>query len=306
MKYHVEAALSHWLAKNHGVLTTQDARRLGISRKDLRTLIERGRLVRRHPSVYVECPPREGGHLTEAAAALAAGGTASALSHRTACWQWGLLPQPPGRPDLLLPYGARSQLAGVTVHRSRVPFRPRSKNGLRLTDPVRTIVDVASTSPWLLTDVVDRALATRILRPIDLRAASEPTRSGLFSGAAALRGHLRDRGYLGAPAPSVLESQMTRLIVRYGLPLPEAELVAGESGEYRLDFAYPDLKLAIEVDGYAWHWDPDRVAADHARRNRLLAQGWRILVYTWVRVRDRPEEVATEIRDTYHSLVAGR
>lgn len=97
---------------------------------------------------------------------------------------------------------------------------------------------------------------------------------------------------------------MTRLIVQYGLPLPEVELVAGDNGEYRLDFAYPTLKLAIEVDGYAFHWDPGRVAADHARRNRLLAQGWRVLIYTWVDIRDTPDEVAAEIRDTYTSLAA--
>lgn len=97
---------------------------------------------------------------------------------------------------------------------------------------------------------------------------------------------------------------MTRLFVRFGLALPEAELVAGENGEYRLDFAYPSLKLAIEVDGYAWHWDPDRVAADHARRNRLLAQGWRVLVYTWVQIRDHPDEVACEIRAAYRSMAA--
>ena len=304
MKDHVERELARWLAKNHGVLSIRDASRLGISHKEFRTLIEGGRLTRRHAGVYLEVPPREGARLAEAAAALAAAGSGSALSHRTAAWQWELLTKAPGRLELLVPYGIRSRLAGVTVHRSRVPFHARSKNGLRLTDPVRTIVDIAATTPWLLTDVVDRALAARIVRPDDLRAASQPTRAGLFRGVPALRNHLIDRGYLGAPAPSVLESQMTRLFVQYGLPLPKAELVAGPNGEYRLDFAYPAVKLAIEVDGYAWHWDPDKVAADHMRRNRLLAQGWRVLIYTWVQIRDAPDEIAAEIRETYGSLAA--
>ena len=308
MKGHVEAALFRSLSRNHGVLTHSEANRLGIGRGDLHALLKTGRLARRHAGVYIEVPAREGVRLAEAAAALAAGGPGAALSHRTAAWRWGLLTKAPGRVELLVPYGIRSSLTGVTVHRTRVPFRPRTRDGLRLTDPVRTVVDIAATTPWLLTDVVDRALADRILRPSDLEAAAEPTRSGLFRGAAALRAHLLERGYLGAPAPSVLESQMTRLFLRYGLPLPEAELVAGENSEYRLDFAYPTLKLAIEVDGYAWHSDPDRVAADHVRRNRLLAQGWRVLIYTWAQIRDTPDEVAAEIRDTYLSLAsaAGR
>lgn len=304
MRRYVDRELARWLAKNHGVLTVAEASRLGLSKEDLRALVERGRLHRRHKGVYVEAPPREGVRLTEAAAALAACGPGATLSHRTAAWLWDLLQSPPGRVELVLPIGARSRLTGVTVHRTRVPVMARSRNGLRLTDPVRTVLDVAATTPSLLTDVVDRALASRILRPGDLQAAAEPVRRGLGHGAARLRLHLLDRGYLGAPAPSVLESQVTRLIVEYGLPHPEAEFVAGENGEYRLDFAYPSIKLAIEVDGYAWHWDPDRVAADHARRNRLLAQGWRVLVYTWVQIRDRPDEVAAEIRDTHASLAS--
>jgi Transcriptional regulator, AbiEi antitoxin len=51
MKNHVEAALNGWLAKNHGVLTIEDATQLGLSRWDLYALIERGRLTRRHAGV---------------------------------------------------------------------------------------------------------------------------------------------------------------------------------------------------------------------------------------------------------------
>lgn len=304
MRDNRDRELARWLAKHHGVLTRPDAKRLGVSRRDLQTLVEHGRLQRRHEGVYVEVPPRVGARLAEAAAALAAGGPDSALSHRTAAWLWDLIERPPGRVELLVPFGTRSRLAGVTVHRTRVPIRARSHNGLRLTDPVRTVLDMAATAPLQLTEVVDRALASRILRPGDLRAAAEPAGQARVQGMAALRRHLVERGYLGAPAPSVLESQMTRLFVRFGLPLPEAEVVAGENGEYRLDFAYPVLKLAIEVDGYAWHWDPDRVAADHARRNRLLALGWRVLVYAWVQIRDTPEEIAAEIRACYEELAA--
>lgn len=97
---------------------------------------------------------------------------------------------------------------------------------------------------------------------------------------------------------------MPRLIARSGLPAPVAEYVPGEDGAYRLDFAYPALKLCVEVDGYAWHHDPAKVAADHARRNRLRIDGWQILVYTWPQVRDTPDQIVAEIVQAYRRLAA--
>jgi very-short-patch-repair endonuclease len=43
---------------------------------------------------------------------------------------------------------------------------------------------------------------------------------------------------------------------------------------------------------------------DHLRRNRLLADGWRILVFTWVDVTQHPDEVAQQIRAARRSLGA--
>lgn len=304
MKPNVEDDLLRWLSRHHGVLTLEEARRLGISEGVVAGLVRRGRLERRHAGVYVERPPREAPFRVEAAAALAAAGPHGALSHRSAAWGWGLLSTTPARPELLVPYGSGSGFKDVIVHRSRPPFRSQSKDGLRLTEPARTVLDIAATSPNLLTAVVDKAVAERIVRLTDLELVAKAVRNASSRGAPALRRHLAARGYVGAPAPSVLESHMARLFVQWNLPRPEVELVAGESGEYRLDFAYPKIRLAIEVDGYAWHWDPDRMAADLARRNRLINQGWRILTFTWKQVLEHPDEVIAEILAAYHLSVA--
>jgi very-short-patch-repair endonuclease len=76
------------------------------------------------------------------------------------------------------------------------------------------------------------------------------------------------------------------------------------TGEYRLDFAYPELKLAIEVDGYVWHFSPEHTGRDNNRRNKLTLQGWQILVYTWREVADEPERVAREIAAAYAGAIA--
>jgi hypothetical protein len=120
-------------------------------------------------------------------------------------------------------------------------------------------------------------------------------------GAGLLRRLLRERGFIGVPSPSVLESKTQRLFSRYHLPVPESELTTGDDGEYRLDFAYVDIRLAIEVDGYVWHFSPQHKRRDEARRNALVLQGWQILVYTWRDVTEDPARVAAEIAAMYHA-----
>jgi hypothetical protein len=123
-------------------------------------------------------------------------------------------------------------------------------------------------------------------------------------GVGALRELLKRRGFVGVPHPSVLESKTQRMFLTHKLPLPECELVTGKEGEYRLDFAYPALKLAIEVDGYVWHFSPEHTRRDHNRRNALTLQGWVILVYSWRDITQEPARVAREIAEAYGNAIA--
>ena len=75
---------------------------------------------------------------------------------------------------------------------------------------------------------------------------------------------------------------MLEVLRRAGLPLPIAQhrvVVGGRSR--RLDYAYPEHKIAIEFDGFAEHgllrstFDDDRV-----RGNALALDGWLVLHFT--------------------------
>jgi hypothetical protein len=134
----------------------------------------------------------------DARAALAAGGSLAALSHRSAAWHWGWLEGPPWPVEVLLPFGGSSRLERVKVHRSRVPYPTRAKDGLRVTDPIRTLIDVAACSPTMLSGATDRAVASGLFRFDDLYAATRP--GGLphrIAGLGTLRNHLEWMGYLG-------------------------------------------------------------------------------------------------------------
>jgi hypothetical protein len=130
---------------------------------------------------------------------------------------------------------------------------------------------------------------------------------------AGLRGHqgrplvierLRQRGVTGSPNPSVLESRAARLFRRYQLPRPRAEVSWGPDRRYRLDFAYPALRLVIEVDGWAAHFVPERQRRDHQPSNTLNRAGWTVLRYDWWAVTYEADRVAREIAGTYRNLLA--
>lgn len=62
-----------------------------------------------------------------------------------------------------------------------------------------------------------------------------------------------------------------------------------------IDVAFPAIKLAIELDGRAWHIDRDRFQHDRTRQNRLVAAGWTVLRFTWEDVKYRLDTVIADI-----------
>jgi very-short-patch-repair endonuclease len=63
-----------------------------------------------------------------------------------------------------------------------------------------------------------------------------------------------------------------------------------------IDVAFVRARLAIEVDGMAYHVDTDRFVQDRRRQNQLVALGWTVLRFTWWDLTDRPDEVLATIR----------
>lgn len=70
------------------------------------------------------------------------------------------------------------------------------------------------------------------------------------------------------------------------------------------DFAWPDIKLAVEVDGGTWvggrHTRPQGFAKDCEKLNRATMDGWRVLRYTGEMVRSG--EALQQIRDAVKAL----
>ena len=66
--------------------------------------------------------------------------------------------------------------------------------------------------------------------------------------------------------------------------------------KFRIDFAFPMEKVAVEFDGYRYHgFSKKGFKQGLERQNILVAHGWRVLRYTLTDVRDRLDGVMAEI-----------
>jgi very-short-patch-repair endonuclease len=125
------------------------------------------------------------------------------------------------------------------------------------------------------------------------RELAAPGRDGVRK----LRQVLEDCRARGRPLDSALEVKFWWLLRRSGLPLPEpqADFEDEEGQPCRIDFAYCDTRLAVEVDGFEFHSKRDAFERDRVRLSRLAVAGWRVIHVTAQQLRE-PKVVLGRIR----------
>ena len=277
----------------HALITWQQLQELGSAGSSIARLVERGFLVRVHQGVYRITGAPITWEQRQLAAVLAAGPDAAA-SHRASAHLWGAWDGEPGV-EISVPRRQALTLAGVVVHRTRDAMVVHHRIGIPTTTPMRMLVDLGSVAPASTVEVVlDRAEAGRLVSVAavewELARLARPGRRGVR----ALRQVLDRRALLETPPDGVLEPRFARLCKQAGLPTP---VFQHPVGRYQVDFAYPELMIAIEVDGYGSHSSPFAFQSDRHRQNQLVGRGWLVLRFTWADVVKRPERVAQQIAD---------
>jgi very-short-patch-repair endonuclease len=98
----------------------------------------------------------------------------------------------------------------------------------------------------------------------------------------------------GAAAES--ERILHRLLKTAGITGWVANLPVVVAGQrFEIDVAFPERRLAIEVDGFAYHSGDERFQRDRTRQNALIAAGWQVLRFTWADLTERPHEVVGRV-----------
>lgn len=178
-----------------------------------------------------------------------------------------------------------------------------------MTNPLRTMVDLAAVLP---PDEVEDALDAGLRWPslfsvAAVKATLDRLAGKARSGAGVLRKVLEEREFGSTVSDSDLEKRMSKLLRQAGLPPAVFHyVVRTPAGLFlaEVDFAYPEIKLVIEVDGFDAHGTPRAMAKDFVRQNGLAPYKWHVLRFTWGQVTDEPEMVAGTIRRTLEGLRA--
>ncbi len=63
-----------------------------------------------------------------------------------------------------------------------------------------------------------------------------------------------------------------------------------------VDVWFEEARLAVEIDGQAWHVSPERFQRDRERQNALVLSGCTVLRFTWADLTQSPAAVIAEIQ----------
>lgn len=171
-------------------------------------------------------------------------------------------------------------------------------DGIPVTTPARTILDLLSVEPE---DVVERALDDALRRRLVtlefLDSWLHDARRKRHRGWRAMRRLVDVRMERGV-TDSWLEDDVLDLLADAGLPTPQVQFIRKDGDRFvaRLDFAYPEQRVAIEADGFRYHADRRSFDDDRARANAVLALGWRVLRVTAKHLEDDPGGVVAWVR----------
>lgn len=261
--------------------------------------VGRGQLQRVFPHVYARRGPTTSGP-TLLRAALMHVGDASALSHLTALHIWGAHPLVHPLHVTIDQQRRRAGTQGLVVHRRngfRIEEHTTEIRGLRVTALPRSLVDawpllpVASRRPRLLDLVRAGSIAAHDVRGA---LAERPNVGGHRLLAQAI--DLADDG-----CQSELEAMGVLSVFRHrSLPPSVGQfpvLVGGR--RLRLDRAWPEVKVAVELDGARFHTDPDARRRDLARDAMLAGMGWVVLRFTYADVLRDPAGVRARVLAVY-------
>lgn len=262
-----------------------------LSRTQLDRRIESGELTKVWPGIYGAGEPDDGIRLL--GLDLRAGEQV-AMCLGTAAAAYGFDTE--GGADLHVLNPVRHQLRnsdGLVVHRR--DGAPLSHiDGRRATTPAWTAVEVARglRRPRALA-TLDAALrsGTCDRRDLHFAAVEQFGRRGIVA--------VRELIPLADPrAESPMESEARLVMLDGGLPTPELQYdVIDRSGRlWRLDFAWPDCKVAVEYDGFDWHSDPEALRRDRQKRAALAEMDWSVTSIVQDDVRRRPVDTVLGIR----------
>lgn len=289
----VPPSLTAQLRRQDGAVTLAQTLRSGLTTDQVRSLVRsgwtrpmRGVLVCPDPVDPFRASVRAG--LLACPEAVAAGMTAARIHQLWGLPIWSLTELP----HLLLPaaktYSSRS---GVRLRSGLLPGEMTTRHGLPVTTLTRTVSDLAL---LLVPDDLVCALDSALRKGWRLEPGSSPGVGRVRAANALADGR----------SESTFETLLRLVLVRGGVPPETLQFEVMKDGRvrFRLDFAWPSLKLAVEADGREYHDAPAALYGDRVRANALEVAGWMILRFTWSDLMHDPQGVVDQVAAALNRL----
>ncbi len=278
--------LNDYLRRHDGVITLDQARAAGLSWRAVQRRLQSGQWVRCSRGVYF-VDDRPFSDTARIRAAVWGYGSSAVASGLTAAWWHALTRFAPDIAEVTVPrdsHGRRHTDTRVR-RRSLDECDVVERRGLRVTSLPLTVVEAAAQrggGPRLM----DNALQ----RHVDL--------DSLWYA------HLRNKGRTGAPRSRRLlqaasdgsRSAAERLLIKI---LKDACISGWKANYrvagYRVDVGFPGSRVALEVDGMAFHSGAEDFQIDRERQNAIVLSGWQVLRFTWLDLTEYPDRVLSVI-----------
>jgi very-short-patch-repair endonuclease len=288
--------------RQRGRARRSQLRAVGLSDDTVDRLVASGYLIREHRAVYVvgHAAPTPLGR--ETAAVLACGDDV-VLSHLTAARLHGLLRHdvPDGPIHITVPRRRHPVLEGVVVHRtSNLPdYDIRDHEGLPITSPIRTLLDVAEQLEqdeldWAVDEAIQQHMANaNVLQRVAAEARGRRGASKLAAAARRHQGSGRTR--------SETEKRFRFLMRDSTLPQPIFNhwMLGCEYDAY-----WPELGLVVELDSEQWHSAKTKIEHDSAKGAAAVAAGLVVMRFTADQVWNGPLSVIARLAQAIARLQA--
>lgn len=303
-----EKALVRLGLRQFGIVTAQDIARCAAPRLLLRRRLETGEWIRLQRGIFKLGANKPTVLELEMAAMLAPGG--AVLSHLSAAARHGLDVPRSEWVHVIVPLPLRApRLRGVRVWRARdlLPSEIVRRGPFRFTHLARTMIDLASILDTAeLQAALDSALRQRRTN-LEWISRVLAERGKGRRGAGALRALIDEYRDTDDVPDSVLERLALELAKAIGhKPQMHWEVLEGDWRLGEVDFAWPEVKLCVEVDGWVWHSSRESFENDRERDRALQSAGWAVLRWTYRQVKYDSESLVAEAAALYRSRAAGR
>ncbi len=270
-------SLEYLGSKQHQLVTLTQLK-TEYSDKEIHTMRKKGVVVEVAPEVVRIVGAPETYEQRLHAALLDAGH--GHVSHFAAARLWNMFNT--NKLEITVPHNGNARVKGVEVHRSRCMERTRVIDHIPVSNPARTLTDIAqwlssSALDMVLQRMVNQHLATFTAIRNELELLRTPARKGIKIVERALDAFdPRDKR-----TTSDFERVVAAELRRRGLAEPSRQFhVIVEGIDRYFDFAYPEIRLAIEVDSRGYHTRLLDFDNDRARNSGISALGWTLCSVT--------------------------